>query len=143
MSISKFNEEKYHDPTAYEALKAIEQEEKELKSFRPIVYICSPYAGEVEKNVDAARKYSRFAVDKGYIPVAPHLLFPQFLNDNSPRERQLGLLFGMALLCKCAEVWVFGDSISPGMETEIKKAIWKNYRIRYFSEDCEEVKTNV
>lgn len=143
MSISKFNEEKYHDPTAYEALKAIEQEEKELKSFRPIVYICSPYAGEVEKNVDAARKYSRFAVDKGYIPVAPHLLFPQFLNDNSPRERQLGLLFGMALLCKCAEVWVFGDNISPGMEAEIKKAVWKNYRIRYFSEDCEEVKSNV
>lgn len=143
MSISKLNEEKYHDPTAYEALKAIEQEEKELKSFRPIVYICSPYAGEVEKNVDAARKYSRFAVDKGYIPVAPHLLFPQFLNDNSPRERQLGLLFGMALLCKCAEVWVFGDIISPGMETEIKKAVWKNYRIRYFSEDCEEVRNNV
>lgn len=143
MSISKFNEEKYHDPTAYEALKAIEQEEKELKAFRPIVYICSPYAGEVEKNVEAARKYSRFAVDKGYIPIAPHLLFPQFLNDNSYKERQLGLVFGMALLCKCTEVWVFGDNISSGMEAEIKKAVWKNYPIRYFTEECKEVKSNV
>ena len=105
-----------------------------------IVYICSPYAGDVEKNVAAAQGYSRFAVDKGYIPIAPHLLFPQFLNDSNPKERQLGLFFGNALMSKCSEVWVFGDTISDGMEAEIKRAKWKNYRLRYFTETCEEVK---
>ena len=139
MSISKLNAERYSDPTAYEALSAIEKEEKSLRAFRPIVYICSPYAGDVEKNVEAAQRYSRFAVDKGYIPIAPHLLFPQFLNDRNPKERQLGLFFGNALMSKCSEVWVFGSRISAGMEAEIKRARWKNYRLRYFTENCEEV----
>lgn len=143
MNISKYNAEKYPDPTAYEALKKIEQEEREVKTYRPFVYICSPYAGEVETNVKSARKYSRFAVDKGYIPIAPHLLFPQFLNDNDSKERQLGMHFGMALLSKCSEVWVFGDVVSAGMEAEIKKAVWKNYRIRYFTANCEEVGNDV
>ena len=139
MSISKLNAERYYDPTAYAALSAIEKEEKALRAFRPIVYICSPYAGDVEKNVEAAQRYSRFAVDKGYIPIAPHLLFPQFLNDRNPKERQLGLFFGNALMSKCSEVWVFGSRISAGMEDEIKRARWKNYRLRYFTENCEEV----
>ena len=139
MSISKLNAERYYDPTAYEALSAIENEERALRAFRPIVYICSPYAGEVSKNVENARRYSRFAVNQGYIPLAPHLLFPQFLNDRIPRERQLGLFFGTALMSKCSEVWVFGSRISSGMEEEIKRARWKNYPIRYFTDSCEEV----
>lgn len=139
MNAEKFNCEGYFDPTAYEALCAIEKEERALRAFRPIVFICSPYAGEVDENIRAARRYSRFAVDKGYIPIAPHLLFPQFLNDAAPNERQLGLFFGDALMSKCSEVWVFGSRISAGMETEIKRAKWKNYRLRYFNESCEEV----
>ena len=139
MNAEKFNCEGYFDPTAYEALCAIEKEERALRAFRPIVFICSPYAGEVDENIRAARRYSRFAVDKGYITIAPHLLFPQFLNDADPNERQLGLFFGDALMSKCSEVWVFGSRVSAGMETEIKRAKWKNYRLRYFNESCEEV----
>ena len=139
MSISRYNSEGYYDPTAYEALSAIEKEEQALRAFRPIVYICSPFSGDVEGNVKAAQRYSRFAVDIGYIPIAPHLLFPQFLNDNVLAERQLGLFFGDVLMSKCAEVWVFGKVISIGMEAEIKRAKWKNYRLRYFNEKCEEL----
>ena len=139
MSVDKFNSEGYYDPTAYEAMSTVEKEERALRAFRPIVYICSPYAGEIEKNVKAAQESSRFAVEKGYIPIAPHLLFPQFLNDANPKERQLGLFFGNALMSKCSEVWVFGSRISAGMEAEINRAKWKNYRLRYFTETCEEV----
>lgn len=112
MSINKFNSEGYYDPTTYEALTNIEKEERALRAFRPIVYICSPYAGDVTANVENARRYSRFAVDAGYIPIAPHLLFPQFLSDDNPKERQLGLFFGNALMSKCSEVWVFSDSLN-------------------------------
>ena len=136
---SKYNSEGYYDPTTYEALSSIEKEERSLRAFRPIVYICSPYAGDVETNVQKARRYCRFAVDKGYIPIAPHLLFTQFLNDDSPKERQLGIFFGNAVMSKCSEVWVFGDRISDGLEAEIKRAKRKNYRLRYFNEDSEEV----
>ena len=69
MSVDKFNSEGYYDPTAYEAMSTVEKEERALRAFRPIVYICSPYAGETEKNVKAAQKYSRFSVEKGYIPI--------------------------------------------------------------------------
>ena len=92
-----YNGERYIDPTAYQALTNIERKERsdrrkakhkanrEAKKlfkpepiYRPVVYICSPYStGDIEQNLINARKYSRFAVDKGAIPIAPHLLFPQ------------------------------------------------------------------
>ena len=140
MNIERRNSEGYADPTAFEAMTKIAKEEKAKNSaFRPLVYICSPYSGDIETNVEAAKRYSRLAVDKGYIPLTPHLLFPQFLDDDIPEERELGLFFGNILMSKCSEVWVFGERISAGMESEIKRARWKNYRLRYFSESCEEV----
>ena len=143
MSIEKYNAERYADPTAYAAMAKIENEEKALFTFRPIVYICSPYAGDVEANVKAAQRYTRFAVDTGYLPVAPHLLFPQFMNDRDIKERQLAMFFGNVLMSKCAEVWVFGSYISSGMEAEIERAKRKNYSIRYFSTDLKETAGNV
>jgi hypothetical protein len=61
------------------------------------------------------------------------------MDDTNPQERELGLFFGNALMSKCSEVWVFGSVISPGMQAEIKRARWKNYRLRYFTEDLKEV----
>lgn len=140
MNIERRNSEGYADPTAFEAMTKIAEEEKaKYPAFRPLVYICSPYSGDIETNVEAAKRYSRLAVDKGFIPLTPHLLFPQFLDDDIPEERELGLFFGNILMSKCSEVWVFGERISAGMESEIKRARWKNYRLRYFSESCEEV----
>ena len=77
-------------------------------------------------------------MDAGFIPIAPHLLFPQFLCDEKAQERNLGLQFGIALLSKCTEVWVFGDDVSPGMREEIKRAKWQNRKLRYFNDDCKE-----
>ena len=136
MGVSRYNSEGYYDPTAYEALTKIVQEEKAAR-YRPLVYICSPYSGDTEGNTEKARRYSRFAADAGTIPIAPHLLFPQFLSDDNPKERQLGLFFGNALMSKCSEVWVFGDTID-GMRREIGRAKQKNMTIRYFTEDMEE-----
>lgn len=48
-------------------------------AYLPLVYVCSPYAGDVETNVKNAKRYSRFAVDENAIPVTPHLLYPQFI----------------------------------------------------------------
>jgi hypothetical protein len=72
-------------------------------------------------------------IDKGYMPIASHLLYPQILNDNDPEERELGLLFGLALLRECDEVWVFGE-VSPGVAQEIEEAKRLNKQLRYFEE---------
>lgn len=128
-----YNQERYSDPTAYAALSAIERAER----FRPLVYICSPFSnGDVEQNIENAQKYSRFAVDKHCIPIAPHLLFPQFMSEET--ERETALFMGIVLLTKCAELWIFGSVITSGMEVEIAKAYRKGIPIRYFSENMEE-----
>ena len=54
--------------------------------------------------------------------MAPHLLYPQFLEDSDPAERSLGLRAGLELLARCEEIWVFGGEISPGMSREIQFA---------------------
>ena len=105
-------------------------------SFRPLVYICSPYSGDVEKNIYLAKVFSRFAVVKNAIPIAPHLLFPQFMDEST--ERGLAMFMDMVLLGKCSEVWVFGSTISEGMAAEIAKAQKQRKVIRYFTEDLEE-----
>lgn len=139
MGISKFNSEGYYDPVVYEALSRVEAEQREeeaASAYRPLVYICSPYAGDVERNVLLARSFSRFAVDRNCIPVAPHLLFPQFIDEKT--ERWLGLKMGIVLMGKCEQVWVLGDVISEGMAAEIDKAEKMHKRIRYFTGNLKE-----
>ena len=140
MSVSKFNNEGYYDPVVYEALTKVEAEERAARAaaaYRPLVYICSPYAGDIEKNTYRARAFSRFAVEKNCIPMAPHLLFPQFMDEAT--ERWLGLKMGIVLLSKCEQVWVFGERVSEGMAYEIRKAANMGKKIRYFTADCREV----
>lgn len=137
--IDKRNPEGYMDLTAHHALAKIEKEEKAARKaayFRPLVYICSPFSGDIAANTNKARLYSRFAVDKGTISLTVHLLFPQFLSEET--ERSLALYMGGIVLAKCKEVWVFGSYISEGMKMEIERARKLKKTIRYFTEDMEE-----
>lgn len=134
--MDKYNSEGYRNPTAYETL--TKKEEKKA-AYRPLVYICSPYRGNVEFNVTNARIYCRYALDNNCIPIAPHLLFPQFMNDEKTTDRELAMFMNMVLLGKCDELWVFGDIISKGMEQEIEKAEKRKMKIRYFQYELGEV----
>lgn len=91
-------------------------------------------------NLTNARRYSRFAVKKGYTPIAPHLLFPQFMDDDDIEERRTAMEMDISLLSLCSELWVFGDRISNGMSIEIKHAKETNVPIRYFNNKCEVTK---
>lgn len=141
MRVSKFNDEGYYDPTTYGALMSIEKDEKRKARFRPIVYICSPYAGNnKEKNIANAQRYCRFAVDSGFLPIAPHLYFPQFMDDGDGRDHNTAMFMNTVLMTKCAEVWVFGDTISNGMAAEIRRAEATQKPVRYFTTRCKEVR---
>ena len=140
MGVNKFNSAGYYDPTAYEALTNIVREAKAVREYPPVVYICSPLSGDMESNQTRVRSYCRFAVDTGYIPLAPHIYFTQFMNDNDLKDRNLALFLDIVLLTKCAELWVFGKVISKGMNIEIEKAKRKGMPIRYFTGDCKEVR---
>lgn len=143
MSVSRFNSEGYHDPVVYEALTNVEKEQRAAvraaSAYRPLVYICSPYAGDMETNAKNARKYSRFAVESMAIPFAPHLLMPQYMDEGT--ERELALRMGIIFLSKCEQLWVFGERITEGMAYEIKKAVNMRKKVRYFTADCREVES--
>ena len=110
-----YNSEGYLSPTEYAAFTRLEKQEKaaaKAAAFRPIVYICSPYSGDTEKNTENARRYSRFAVDNHCLPITPHIYFTQFMDDTIPEERDTAIFMNWVLMSKCAELWVFGDNIS-------------------------------
>src|SRR3974377_1008062 len=89
------------------------------------VFICSPCAGDIEANVKRAREMCLHAVRLGHAPFAPHLLYPQFLNDRNELDRAAGIAAGLAFLSSCDEVWVpKGVEPSPGMAYELKRARW-------------------
>lgn len=129
----------YPDPTAGIAISNVakaERRKQQKRSYQKVkkIYVASKYAGDVAANVKTAIKCCRYVINQGYMPVASHLLYPQILNDNNPRERELGLKFGLALLSTCDEVWVFmsGGVISKGMEQEIAVAKRLGKSVRKF-----------
>lgn len=140
------NAEGYSDPTAGAAFsnigKEIAMEKHRIHDIkcRRKVYVVSKFAGDIPNNVKLARMYCRFVASKKRIPIASHLMYPQFLNDKDPKERELGLLFGLSLLKHCQEVWCFGTEIFVGMQQEIEEATKLRKTIRYFTTEMEEIK---
>lgn len=109
------------------------------RAYRPLVYICSPLSGNVSENTEMSKRYCRFALEKGQIPLAPHLMFPQFMDDSDPKERELAIFMDIVLLGKCSELWVFGDHVSEVMAVEIEVAKRRRQKIRYFTNCLQEV----
>lgn len=142
MGVDKFNHEGYFDPTTYEALTNIHREEMaadKKAAYLPLVYICSSYAGDTKNNVRNAKAYSRFAVKSNAIPLTPHLLYPQFMNDSNETEREKAMHFNYVLLGKCTELWVFGGAVSLGIAREIGVAKKRRMKIRWFDHAMKEV----
>lgn len=142
MGIDKKNHEGYLDKIAHDTINNIQREEKaadKKAAYLPLVYVCSPYAGDIETNTEKAKKYSRFAMDQGTIPVTPHLLYPQFMDDTNKDEREKAMHFNYVLLGKCKEVWVFGGVITHGIAHEISIARKRHMVIRWFTQDMKEV----
>ena len=99
----------------------------------PIVYICSPYSGNIARNTELARRYSRFAVERGCVPITPHLWLPSFLSEET--ERELAIAIDLRLVSVCQELWVCGDVISTGKRREIDHAKAIGMPIRHIKEE--------
>lgn len=86
------------------------------------VVIESPYAGDVKRNIDYARKCVKWCVSAGYAPIASHLLYTQngILNDEIEHERDLGIRCGLAWL-DVADFQIF--FIDYGITNGMRKAM--------------------
>lgn len=136
LGIPRLNSRGYPDSTAYRALKQVQRDEF---GYRPLVYICSPYSGDVEANVELARQFCALAVTKRVIPLAPHLHYPQFMDDTDPDQRELAMFFNRVLLTKCEAIWVYTARVSPGMKAEIAWARDLDLPISFFDAGFEQV----
>ncbi len=90
-----------------------------------LIYIASPWraADEVTRrhNRDRALRICREVAMAGDVPVAAHLLFPQFLDDDDPIERGVGMRCATNLLAHCDEVRAAG-ALTEGMQHELAEA---------------------
>jgi len=123
------------------------------------VYICHPLSCAVNDNVNRVQQICleimrgvRNALhgrDDGYTsrlpweakglygrgfpcPLAPHLLFPTFMDDDTDVERNLAMDWCITLLDSCEKLWVIGKHVSVGMQEEITHAAQQNIEIIWF-----------
>lgn len=92
-----------------------------------LVYICSPLSApklaQMRENMSKARFYANMISHEfGCRTIAPHGFIPDYLDDNIPREREIGLQFGLSVLEISSAMVVCGSKISSGMSGEIKRA---------------------
>jgi len=99
--------------------------------FIKLIYVASPVCGDVEENLKKANRYCEYVTSCGHIPVAPHLAWQGFLQEEVPGNREKSLAMGLKLIEYCSEVWAFGDEISQGMQGEIDHAEKTNKPVMY------------
>lgn len=98
------------------------------------IFICSPFRGDIEENTKAAQFFAKVIIGTGRIPIAPHLYFPQFLDEGNPNERMNGIEMGLELMDVCDEVYVLGFNITEGMRFELNHAREKRIPVRLYDE---------
>ena len=107
------------------------------KNLAPIhaktTYVCSKYRAknevELQQHIRDAVEACREVHERGNIPIAPHLYWPRFLDDNDPQDRDYGIAAGLEALKRCDEMIVIirqegpeEEWISQGMQAEIAAA---------------------
>ena len=121
------------------------------------IFICSPFSADNPAqqlhNIQVARAVCLYATRLGHAPYAPHLLYPQFLDDNIGVDRENGINCGLSFMRVCREVWVvadprkkgaLSDQITEGMLRELEFAsslgipiecVTPEFQVRHFNPD--------
>lgn len=105
-----------------------------------LVIIESPYAGDVEANVEYARRCVRDSLLRGEAPIASHLLYtqPGILDDSVPAERLHGISAGLAWRRVADASVVYTDrGVSHGMRLGIAEAEAAGLPVEYRSINAE------
>lgn len=109
------------------------------------IFVSSPYRADTEEkldeNVKIAKKACSMIIHNGDFPIAPHLYFPSFLDDNCKDDRDIGIEYGLYLLDKCDEIIAIitetGENETPygclteGMKIEVDHAVKRGMRPKF------------
>jgi len=96
------------------------------------VIIETPYAGDVKKNTQYARKCMLDSLMRNEAPFLSHLLYTQILDDNDTLQRALGIEAGLIWGKEAEMTVVYTDlGISKGMQYGIDRAIEEGRTVEY------------
>ena len=98
------------------------------------VVIESPYAGDIQRNIEYARAAMWDCLQRGEAPYASHLLYTQVgvLDDSDAVQRERGINAGFAWRDASDATVVYTDlGVSPGMILGIKHARAMKHPIEY------------
>ena len=87
------------------------------------------FADDPEGNARGVLEICRALTDSGFLPVAPQVYLPQFLDEANERDRALSLC--LELVGACDEVRVYGGRITSGMRREIEYAEARGIPVRF------------
>ena len=99
-----------------------------------LVIIESPFAGDVETNIQFARACMHDSLMRGEAPFASHLLYTQegILNDDVPKERSLGIKAGLVWGKRAEKTVVYTNlGVTGGMKKGIQRAENEGREIEY------------
>lgn len=96
-----------------------------------LVYICAPLRGDVERNIEFARRRAREVFQTGDVPICPHLMFPPIADPGNEAEDQAAREMDLRLVSLCQQVNVYG-TCTAGMREEIKLAERLGIPAQYF-----------
>lgn len=100
------------------------------------VVIESPYAGDIERNMQYLDRCMEDCIWRGESPYASHFIIPRFLDDADPPSRLFGLEAGHAWGLVADYIAVYTDlGISEGMQAAITHYTAHNKTIVYRSLD--------
>lgn len=108
-----------------------EEEKMTIDTGYKLVILESPFAGptlaHIQTNLEYARKAGKECAFRHESILASHLLFPQFLDDHNPAERDLGIGLGLDWR-KHADYSVFYIDLgwSGGMKAALNSAVERN-----------------
>ena len=89
-------------------------------------------------NQSVAMEYCRFAKDRGYLPIAPFLMFKGVFDTQIKDELEELNNIAAGYLAQCSEVWAIGDGSTRVMKNQIQQANKLGILVRYFNDDMEE-----
>jgi hypothetical protein len=108
---------------------------------KKIAFISSPYSALTARQRKKHIKYARemmyeviYCTDN--LPIVPHLLYPQVLDDNNANQRIKGLNLCKHWIEKADVIYVCCKyGVSKGMEKEIEYAKFLNKEIIYIDKE--------
>lgn len=125
--------------------KLFEELKKENEERPMLVYIAHPMGGDIVGNKAKVLDICRTILSDRTIPFAPYLTAFEYLDDNDPNQRRMGMEMNRYFFeQKIIDVLlVCGDRISSGVRSEIKLALENDITIAILDESRREEVENV